>query len=79
MNKLLLLLFPLFFLFGSPKPSAGLESPAANVYVCVSTTSVAYHNQKSCRGLNRCTHQVVTVSEEKAVKEYGKRKCLICY
>lgn len=53
--------------------------PLANVYICNSSTSVAYHSKKDCRGLNRCTHTIIEVSEEKAAKEYSKRKCKVCY
>ena len=49
------------------------------VYVCDSSTSVAYHSSKSCKGLNRCTHQIIEVSKQDAIDKYGKRACKICY
>lgn len=53
--------------------------PAATVYVCDSSGSVAYHAVKDCSGLNRCTHRIVAVSESDAVNTYRKRKCQKCY
>lgn len=49
------------------------------VYVCDSSTSVAYHKTKTCSGLNRCTHEIITVTKTKAIDTYGKRACKICY
>jgi hypothetical protein len=53
-------------------------TPSTDVYVCVSTTSVAYHSNKSCTGLSRCTHEIKAMSVDDAVK-MGKRPCHICY
>jgi len=50
-----------------------------SVYVCNSTTSVAYHSSSTCRGLNRCTHKIVKVTKKEAVETYGKRACKICF
>lgn len=54
--------------------------PAKNdsVYVCDSTTSVAYHKTDHCKGLNRCRHKIVYVTIDEA-KKMGKRECHICY
>lgn len=49
------------------------------VYVCDSKTSVAYHEYKDCRGLQKCTHEIVYVTKKDAVNKYGKRACKICY
>jgi hypothetical protein len=49
------------------------------VFVCDSTTSVAYHETKNCRGLNRCTHEIIQVTKRDAIENYGKRACKICY
>ena len=53
-------------------------TPAGNVYVCVSNTSVAYHSNRNCTGLSRCTHEIKAMSIDDAVK-MGKRQCHICY
>jgi hypothetical protein len=54
-------------------------APNATVYVCDSGKEIAYHSEKSCRGLNRCTHQIVSVNESDAISAYRLRKCKICY
>jgi ureidoglycolate hydrolase len=48
------------------------------VYVCKSSTSVAYHNNINCYGLKKCTHQIISVTIDEA-KNMGKRACKICY
>ena len=50
----------------------------SKVYVCKSESSVAYHATTDCRGLKRCTHEVVTVTIDEA-RQMGKRACKICY
>ena len=55
------------------------SAPADKVYVCDSGGAVAYHADRNCRGLRRCTHEIVLVSESDAVKVYHHRKCRICY
>ncbi|MDP3556266.1 MAG: hypothetical protein Q8T03_02765 [Bacteroidota bacterium] len=49
------------------------------VYVCDSSTSVAYHDTKDCRGLNKCTHGIIYITKSSAINTYGKRACKICY
>ena len=48
------------------------------VYVCNSSGAYAYHSSKTCRGLNRCTHEILKVTLEDAVKIYKKKPCKIC-
>jgi glycerate kinase len=48
------------------------------VYVCMSKGSVAYHSSSDCAGLNRCTHEVKTMSAAQAT-QIGKRACQKCY
>ena len=48
------------------------------VYVCDSSTSVAYHSKNDCRGLKKCKHEVIYITKPEAVKK-GKRACKICY
>jgi hypothetical protein len=55
-----------FLLFTSFKPGT------TDVYVCHSTASVAYNVSKNCKGLNRCTHEIIYVSKIDAVDKYGK-------
>ena len=56
-------------------PSASIKD---SVYICVSNTAYAYHSTLACRGLNRCTHQIVKVSLYDAVNKYYRRACKIC-
>jgi len=49
------------------------------VYVCNSYTAYAYHSSQSCRGLNRCTHEIVQVSLSDAMNKYKRTACKICY
>jgi hypothetical protein len=51
----------------------------STVYLCDSSTSIAYHQVKSCRGLKACTHSIIAVSQTKAFNEYEKKPCKICY
>ena len=48
------------------------------VYICNSNTAYAYHSTKSCRGLNRCSHDILKVSLSEAVNTYRRRPCKIC-
>jgi hypothetical protein len=52
---------------------------AQNVYICNSKESVAYHSTKSCKGLNKCTHEVLTVTLQDAQDRYNRRACKMCY
>ena len=79
MSKLFLsLLLTMAIASGRPANAPAIR-PASDVYVCDSKTSVAYHADKDCRGLNRCTHTIIKISQTDAINKYGKRKCKICY
>jgi len=54
------------------------SSSNGNVFVCDSTTSYAYHRTENCRGLNRCSHQIIQITESEA-QNRGKRACKICF
>lgn len=54
-------------------------TPQKQVYVCESPNAVAYHQARSCRGLQRCKHTIVKVTEDVAKSKYGLRRCKICY
>jgi len=69
--KSLLIAFS-FFLLSFSQSSNGV------VFVCDSSTSYAYHSYQNCRGLNRCKHQIISVTENQA-QNMGKRPCKICY
>lgn len=55
-----------------------VKSSDSKVYVCNSNTSIAYHHNFNCRGLQKCTHQIIIVTVENAQK-MGKRQCKLCY
>ena len=50
-----------------------------NVYICNSTTAVAYHSIENCRGLNKCTHGVIKITKTDALNKYDRRACKIYY
>ena len=57
--------------------NSGVEE---EVYICVSKNAVAYHKSKNqCRGLGKCTHDIIKVTKEDAIRKYKYRACKICY
>ena len=49
-----------------------------SVYICVSKTNHKYHDNRDCRGLARCTHEIRKVTKAQAIK-VGYGACKICY
>jgi hypothetical protein len=49
-----------------------------SVYICTGKSAYSYHNNRSCRGLNRCSAEIKSVSLEYA-KNIGRSPCKICY
>ncbi|WBA44290.1 hypothetical protein [Hymenobacter canadensis] len=82
MFKALLLAGSLFLTSASlptqPAVPAAHRTTTAAVYVCMSKGSVAYHATNECSGLNRCNHEVQSMSTT-AAEELGKRACLKCF
>lgn len=86
MKKVLLFLsiFILSIAFGNSarnsgeNPSAFFPPSTAGVYICNSSTAYAYHSSDHCRGLNRCSHGVIKVSLNDAIKKYHRQPCKIC-
>jgi hypothetical protein len=60
----------------NPSPTHFKQSDEV-VYVCLSPKAYAYHNNQ-CRGLLKCSHQIVTMKRSKA-NSLGYRICKICY
>ncbi len=62
--------------------TAALPLPAdaskRTVYLCNSSGSGVYHLTKSCHVLDRCSQEVLAVTEEKAIREYGRRADKVC-
>jgi len=51
-----------------------------DVYICISPTAKAYHKGKdACKGIRACTHKILKVSKEEAIKKYKYRACRFCY
>ena len=66
-------------LFTSARPAQKLRALVVYVYICNSEGSVAYHSTTDCKGLNKCTHEVLTVTLDDAVDKYKRRACKLCY
>lgn len=49
------------------------------VYICVSATAYAYHDNLNCRGLRSCTHKIDTVDISTAKAKYKRKPCGYCY
>jgi hypothetical protein len=73
MKKLALTLVT-FLLFSS----FTLENSSSTVYICTGPKAKVYHSVSTCRGLNRCSGNVVSVTLAKAEK-LGRRECKICW
>ena len=48
------------------------------VYICTGPNAKTYHSSKNCSGLNRCSHEIVSIDLNKA-KSMGRRACKRCY
>lgn len=48
------------------------------VYICTGPTAKRYHKSANCRGLGRCSGEIIKVSKSKA-KSMGKTPCKMCY
>lgn len=64
-----------FFAAGAGMTSCG---DVAKVYICTGPKARVYHKTDECRGLDRCSGDVKSVSLEQA-KGMGRRECRICY
>ena len=60
-------------------PAKAKRVAQETVYLCDSRSAYAYHSSTSCRGLNRCSHGVISVSKGDAQGSYGRSACKICY
>jgi hypothetical protein len=45
------------------------------VFVCISPDAPVYHFDKYCRGLARCSHQIIITSRTEAINKYNRRLC----
>lgn len=82
MRKIILLSF-LLLLFTEPlslahKGKDSTQKKTVVVYICDSKTAYAYHTSNSCRGLNRCTHAIVKMTETEA-RSNRRTPCKVCH
>ena len=71
------ILFSVTLMMGMSLISCGSSEPKDTVYICV--TGHVYHATRSCRGLRKATHEIDAVSLDKAINDYGRRACKVCY
>ena len=64
----------LFFLLFTTLLS--FDSFQSKVYICNGPKSTVYHKSSNCRGLNKCSTELTSLSEQKAI-QMGRRKCKI--
>lgn len=78
MKKITISLFSALFLMLSFTNTILYSIAEDIVFICNSENAYRYHNDKECRGLNRCTHEIVGISEVCA-KKLKRTRCKICY
>ncbi|KAA6351488.1 hypothetical protein EZS27_000567 [termite gut metagenome] len=71
MKKLLLMLF-LFVPLTGMRPEA-----LKTVYICTGPKAKVYHATPKCKGLYRCSKEVIAISLDEINKT--RRPCKICY
>ncbi len=72
---LLLLLCLNFTSMGNETISEATKSKSDYVYICTGPKATAYHRTPDCKGLNKCSGNVVKVSRSKAKH---RSPCKIC-
>ena len=48
------------------------------VYICTGYKSRRYHKKETCKGLDRCSGEILKISVEEA-RSYGRTPCRFCY
>ena len=71
------LLFSIMFLMMSASYT-GAGTGETYVYICTGPQSTKYHKTNTCRGLDRCSKEVVKVTLDKA-KDMKRTPCGYCY
>lgn len=66
----------LTFLFAAS--AAFVSCDPDKVYVCTGGYATKYHKTSKCRGLGNCKAEIVSVTEESAIRD-GRTRCGICY
>jgi len=71
-----LMLIPLTFSHGTRNKAVEGEKM---VWICTGEYAYAYHKNKNCRGLNRCSCEIKKVTLKEAKKRERSKPCKICY
>ncbi len=69
-------LMPMLVSFDQTKMN--LNSQETYVYICTGPNSKCYNRTSTCRGLGRCSGDIVKISKSSAIDK-GRRACKICY
>lgn len=77
MKKVLLLAVMAMAFTSADMPDARQDAEEY-VYICTGPSSKRYHKTDRCRGLNRCSGEVIRISKAKAIDQ-DKTPCRICY
>lgn len=63
-----------------PPAKSKPSSQVTMVWICTGDYAYAYHNNRRCRGLNRCKERIVKVPKQKALdRNYRSKPCGYCY
>lgn len=62
---------------GATQQVAARKAP--KVFICTGGHAYAYHNNRRCKGLNRCKAEIRYVSLAKAKATGRKKRCGYCY
>lgn len=75
MRAKLILLFAFIFLSCNTKKASDSRD---TVYICTGGSSERFHSDKNCKGLRRCSGNVIEVTSGEAIG-MGRTPCKICY
>jgi len=57
---------------------SSISNKATHVYICTGPKSETYHKTIECKGLRRCSKEIIEITVGKA-KKMGRRPCKMCY
>ncbi|MBQ7853125.1 MAG: hypothetical protein IJ342_09695 [Muribaculaceae bacterium] len=77
MKKILLLAIMVMAFTSADMPDARQEAEEY-VYICTGPSSKRYHKTERCKGLRKCSDDVIRISKSQAINQ-GKTPCKICY
>lgn len=75
---LLLFIFAWVLPMAAGEPQETIHKDSVTVYICTGPKATKYHSRSNCRGLNRCSGEVVAIPMDKAQRK-GYSPCRICY